>query len=857
MMRSSLLLFFVTALAACGDNSSAVECATGTKLEGNECVPDGTVICDQGTMFDVATGQCVLDPSACAAGTVLMDGMCVPEGTVDADHEEAAEPNDGTGAGMFDAPALDQAVTIHGCVTPVGDTPDEDVWIITAATPMLLEITADGVGGLSAAFLFQDLGIAQLPNYVRVGLNLTGDTSKRQVYLPVAGQYLLVMDDSRVLFTGEAVGSATTCYYGTIKQVALPTGTAPTFPQTTGMDSGNVRVLTYTPGQQGDLFDVTQSTSSTILDPAFILRKNGAFYASMDSNTPYYTVGGLDATDTVDIIVDNAVNYSLSPQPYTFDLFDVAAQQLPMGGAAITLTKHNGENVNFPYIDRNYSWFDAAAGDIVRFDVTSSVSVSMLISRRDVFLPSGAADNVAGLPTGTTFNGQFVKFKTAGRYYFITNDGAGVAGATYTLAATRVHALPSAITYGTATTAQALSATGSRFHTLDLNNQNWIELGVTATDFGAGNNVRTTLYDVAGEGWLAGTGSTGANYVAVQTNTQLADGTAPAGRITAGDTRDFLVRVESTGAVDATPAYDIIARDRAHVALGTLAAGTPIVRTNMDATAAGASTRYLVMGTAGHKLSASVTPVDGSVDISITRRGADENAVGVTINVGGAGVAEVLATSFGATPNWVAYTVANTSATTATNLTSNLTATAPIPFVDICPTGTMLGAPFDGTADDQYTPVQTLPGGFTFNFFGVAQTDYIIAANGFIAFGNTNPTCSSGCFSNGTIPAAAQPNGMIAPYWDDLADITVCKKEEATKVTIQWTGVAYNGSGDVEMQAVMNSNGQIDFIYGSGHTLNGASGTVGVENAAGTVGTQLSANTPGSVSPGSQSLTTP
>src|SRR5687768_13830638 len=112
MMRPTLLFLLVAALSACGDNSSAVECATGTKLEGNECVPDGTVICDQGTMFDVATGQCVLDPSACAAGTVLMDGMCVPEGTIVADHNEAAEPNDDNGAGMFDAPALDQAVTI-------------------------------------------------------------------------------------------------------------------------------------------------------------------------------------------------------------------------------------------------------------------------------------------------------------------------------------------------------------------------------------------------------------------------------------------------------------------------------------------------------------------------------------------------------------------------------------------------------------------------------------------------------------------------------------------------------------------------------------------------------------------------
>jgi hypothetical protein len=864
MMRPLLLFFLVAALSACGDNSSAVECANGTKLEGNECVPDGTVICDQGTMFDVATGQCVLDPSACAAGTVLMDGMCVPEGTIVADHEEAAEPNDDVGAGMFDAPALDQAVTIHGCVTPRDGNADTDIWIVTAATPMLLEITADGVGGLAAAFIFQDLGIASLETYIRFGLNLTGDTSKRQVYLPVAGQYALIMDDSRVLFTGEAVGSATTCYYGTIKQVALPAGTPMTFPTTTGMDSGNVRVITHTPGQAGDLLDITQTTTSEILSPSFVLRKKGGFYASVafDDNigAAFSTIGGFAPTDTVDIIVDNAINYALTPQPYSFDLFDVAAQQLPMGGEQITLTKHNGENPNFPWVDLNYSWFDVAAGDVVRFDVTSSVSVQMFILRRDIFTPAGAFDSIAALPTSDTFNGQFVRFKTAGRYYLMTNQAGGVAGETYTLTATRAHAVPTALTYGTAATAQTLPASGARFHTLDLNNQNWIELGVTATDFGAGN-VRTMLYDISGEGWLGGAGSAGANYPVVQTSTQLADGTAPAGRITAGDTRDFLVRVESTDAVGAAPTYDIIARDRAHVALGTITPATPIVRTNMDATAAGAVTRYLVLGTSGHNVAASVTPVDGAVDISLQRRNVDDSAFGTAINAGGAGAAENLTATFGAKP-WIAYTVTNTSATT-TNLTSNLTATLPLPFVDICATGTVFPAPLNGSGDDQFSAMQTLPGGFTFNFFGVAQTNYIVSANGFITFASTPPVCTTGgCRANGAIPSAVQPNGIIAPYWDDLGAVKICKKEEATKVTIQWTaGFSFDhpveDDSAAQMQVVLNSNGQIDLIYGAGHTLNGVSATVGIENDDGTVGTQVSRDTADGVLPSSSlSLTT-
>nr|MBA3503099.1 hypothetical protein [Deltaproteobacteria bacterium] len=139
-----------------------------------------------------------------------------------------------------------------------------------------------------------------------------------------------------------------------------------------------------------------------------------------------------------------------------------------------------------------------------------------------------------------------------------------------------------------------------------------------------------------------------------------------------------------------------------------------------------------------------------------------------------------------------------------------------------------------------------------------AQTNYIVSADGFIVFGNTAPACGGfGCFSNAAIPNAAVPNGFIAPYWDDLSAIAVCKKEEATKVTIQWIGQAFNNSGSVQMQAVLNSNGSVDFIYGSGHTLNGVSGTVGAENPAGTAGTQLSFNTAGTVAPASSNTFTP
>ena len=115
------------------------------------------------------------------------------------------------------------------------------------------------------------------------------------------------------------------------------------------------------------------------------------------------------------------------------------------------------------------------------------------------------------------------------------------------------------------------------------------------------------------------------------------------------------MRVESTGAVDAAPTYDILARDRAHVALGTLAVGTPIVRTNMDATAAGGTTRYLVMGTEANRVVASITPTDAGADISAARLGVDETVLGTVIDATGAGGVELVSGAFA--PSWVAYTV--------------------------------------------------------------------------------------------------------------------------------------------------------------------------------------------------------
>jgi hypothetical protein len=267
-LHSLIPIFGVAALAlvgaaSCGDN--AVECGplthevggqcvpdatcgTGTVLAGGVCVPDGTVVCQQGTVFEPSTGTCVIDPDACVDGTTLVDGQCVPDDELlegMADLTEGAEPNgpsDDNIAGMFDAPALNASTTIYGCVNPVADTDgdgnldsDLDTWLVTADAPMVLEITADGIRGLSAGFIAINADAALSPvldNWQRLGLNVTSDTSKREIYLPAAGTYALLLTDARSILLGQAgAGGDDTCYFATIRHVPNPTPVAVSIPQ--------------------------------------------------------------------------------------------------------------------------------------------------------------------------------------------------------------------------------------------------------------------------------------------------------------------------------------------------------------------------------------------------------------------------------------------------------------------------------------------------------------------------------------------------------------------------------------------------------------------------------------------------
>ncbi len=878
--------------------TSTTTCGTGTVLVGGQCVPDGSVICEQGTVFDMASGQCVVDPSACADGTVLVGGVCIPDDeNLMADLEEAAEPNDAnpTGAGTITVPALNADITIHGCITPRAGVRDEDVWIMSVTAPTLLEITADGVGGLAAGFIVQDLGIPALPNYFRAGINLTGDTSRRQVYLPSAGDYVLVMDDSRAILVDETAGGADTCYYTTIKTVALPAATTLTIPQTTGNDSGDVRVLNFTADANGDILRTLQTTTSASLSLAFVVMRGNTLLGSAApstnpttgaTNPPQWWEGGMNTGDVISVIVDNQYNFSPNPQPYTLDMFDLSADALPTTGTPLTIMgKRAGSDPTGDPTKFNYLWFDVAgAGALIHWNLTSSIGVDMVLVRSDVITagPTGIALQTFATPNGlgtasgtrTAFQNEFTRFLAPGRYYLIVQNpiAGAVLNESIIITSTLTPVTPTALTYGTAMTAQPLTATGAAFHTIDLTTPTWVEFAATGTQWGT--NIVVSAFDLAGEGWVGNTG-----YTAAFSGSRVAAGTDPFGRIMIGDTRDFLVRVTSSTTPGTTPTYDLNIRTRPHISIGLIQPGTPINRTGdaiaatSDAAGAQNATRYLVTGLSLGGYQAVVTPaVAQNSNINIRRLNADESVSGAVINVGGDGAAETLAASFGTFPtgNWVAFTVGS-SDTEASTIDVASTSTNPpytptsgtLAFVDACGTGStviMTGQ------DDTLSATTALPAMFaTWPFFGTATSGSVkFSSNGWLTF-NTAETSSGG--ANAPIPTAGTPNGLIAPFWEDLNGVTICTRVNTAGdvFTVQWTGFLYNTAAETaQFQLVMRANGGMDFIYGPNHLINGSEipqfgsdgATVGVENLAGTTGYQFHYNT-NSVNPSTSRTLTP
>lgn len=187
--------------------------------------------------------------------------------------------------------------------------------------------------------------------------------------------------------------------------------------------------------------------------------------------------------------------------------------------------------------------------------------------------------------------------------------------------------------------------------------------------------------------------------------------------------------------------------------------------------------------------------------------------------------------------------------------------TIPGNFIDISGTGSLVSA---ALADDG--GLTGVPMGFNFDYFGATFNTLSITSNGYLGF---TALISS---QNTPLPSAQQPNGVIAPFWDNLNPAL----NPASKVYYQtigtspnrqfiaaWVNVphALDAGSRLTFEAVLfEGSGEIQFHYlsmldgvgGSGSGLvSGSSATIGIEKADGTKGSEVSYNRSGAVTSGS------
>jgi hypothetical protein len=888
-------------LAACGDNTQSKVCGEGTVdngegvcvaggggtcgpgtiLVGDECVPDGSVICGDGTVFNPATGAC--DPDVCEAGEVFIDGNCIDESLVDVDAEEAAEPNDGDAAGELAGEIIVPAIgedgfVIHGCVNPYRDVDgdgnpdtDYDYWLIDAASPMALDITADGVSGLAAGFIM----LAGDPELVadgwqRFGINLVNDKSERQLYLPKAGIYVLAMTDSRSLFL-DAAGGPDACYYTSVAQIALPAATPGTITDTPGSDDGTLRVISFDP-DDGDLFDNLLTENSAQVFSSLTVLKNGVYLTSAAETTDFFGTpipaevfsAGYTAGDTLEIVIDSIYNYALVPIDYTLVTTQIGAQALPTAGTDATVTPTGAPFFNV-LADLNWLYFDvASAGDVVHFDIDfNGDDANLLIVDADLLIM--ATVSFPDDPTVPGFGpGAFVRFPTAGRYYAVVFRPGELPADTWTLTSTLIAATPGALAVGTLDDV-ALPATESAFFTYDGQQVDWASLTASATS--GGIEVTAQVYDLAGFGWLDnGYNEIGA-YVFDSAGGDVYE------HIFLQDTRDFLIRWTVTNPGVSTT-FDVTVGDVPYVDLGTVVDGTPFP-TATNAFLEDEFTRYVAYASEGSILDITATPNTASPDIDIIMEtlAVDYLSAPLLRNVtpyilradsGFDGDPENLATGVAGMPPFVAFAIGDYFGDPGT-VDVDITASSPsnydvttgaIAFADACAGGTTLAqtavGPFGLIGDEAVTADQTIA--FPFEHHGAPAPTFYVSTNGFLAF---EPSVNDAYFSNTTLPNSAAPNNMLAAYWDDLDGITICRENTATSVTIQWVGFRYGDpTTTVQMQAVLHDDFTIDYIYGATHLANGAAGTVGSEG--GGIGLEIVFNGAGDViAPSSSKTLTP
>ncbi|MEW5739168.1 MAG: CARDB domain-containing protein [Myxococcota bacterium] len=153
-----------------------------------------------------------------------------------------------------------------------------------------------------------------------------------------------------------------------------------------------------------------------------------------------------------------------------------------------------------------------------------------------------------------------------------------------------------------------------------------------------------------------------------------------------------------------------------------------------------------------------------------------------------------------------------------------------------------------GTNDPMDKGRATIPLGFSVPFYDRTYTTITVTANGVAFFEPSSAANATSDFStNSLIPSGAEPNGVLAPFWDDLIGNNPTSAVRSQAVTgangaglaIEWQHWNRTfGSFDLTFQIRIWQNGIIEYFYGQlvGSGTTAITATVGIEAPNGTVG---------------------
>ncbi len=904
VMNHALKLAWVVGAAlaavACGDNNR--ECGENTELVDGFCVgTGGPAMCTNGTVLDEATNYCVIDPNACQGGTVLIGNECQdPTAGLTIDVTEAAEPNGAgfietstTPAGVLELKPVGEKLVIKGTTNPFRDDNDDgqldadyDSYFFEVDGPTLLDVTVDGTNGTMSAFAVVATAEGNPVNqsatgWIRYGMNVTGDASKRQVFIPAAGVYLIAFADTRSMYIesasppaagfGGAAGNAEAHYYATIERLALPTpmpiALTDGVGSATGTTSGDVKFYSTTMGT--GINDVTVEMDSPSAAPSLVLLRNGGYKDNVDG-APANTIAlGYRASDTATIVVDHTYAYGPNAQPYEVLVQTAGATALSTSGGMASETIRATAFADFFSLHAFY--FDVDATDAINgVSLTWSQPVDGLLVDENLLIIARFSYN-NGFTTNrswTTYTG-LIRTPSPGRYYFLVYPRTGTVGTDMLTATSTIEGVTAVpVVKGTPLAGQMVNETfdsNAFTYSPGVSADAWQQFAVNGTGTGDRSSRFYNLSTAYGrlDPVTLSTGTAVNDATPVFTTTHTAND-APVGRILLDDNAASYLVVVNT--VNDTGTLELDFERRPHVDFGTLAPGAMQSRDDLDLDAAPVQ-RFLLRTGVGNRVTLAANPDNLLLDTRIQTHGVTENVL-ATINTAGVGAED--STTFQQVGNgWTAFTVSSALALPLGTNTVDVSVQVQGPpytvantttaYADACAGGMVI--PYQtGDGDEGRTAAIALPPNF--DFFGTAVTNVYAGSNGFASFSPIGGSVGNFFYTNADIPSTGAPNNLVAPYWDDLDVVEICAKTDGTKLIVQWDGSTYGGlfeaPAPIAFQAIFDSaDDSIEFVYGTAHQPNGSGATIGLENATASQFAKLGYNTANVVTPGTGKKLTP